>query len=395
MTAPMSIGPVSRGVTSRAALLALIVGHVAGMIDLAALPIWVNTLIEGYGYRPALAGLMPTLFLLGVVLASLVTSRNFGRLPRRLLTPAGYAVAGLALLAISMTDRAAAHLALHLAGGLATGCALSLVHGTLGRGANPHRAFACAGVGFGVFSMLFLGAVPQLVLTFGPAAFFRVAAGIMGLAALVTALWMPAETLHESLLRAPARGPFPRQVRLAIAGIMGMALVQGMVFSFLVQAGLAHGFGRGRVEAVLIALGIVNLVPPILAALLQKRLRAMTVAPLGPLLQGGFALAIMGAPGFAVFAVPAVFFAAVLIFTHTFVFGFLAEQDPSGRAVALTPAMLMTGSAAAPFLGGAMVEAWGLAAIGGLGLVVGLLCATLFWLARRDAAGQALVHPAL
>ncbi|MCO6188434.1 hypothetical protein [Rhizobium sp. L1K21] len=49
----------------------------AGMIDLAALPLWVNTLIDGYGDRPAMGGALPTAFLIGAVIASLTLARAF------------------------------------------------------------------------------------------------------------------------------------------------------------------------------------------------------------------------------------------------------------------------------------------------------------------------------
>ena len=56
--------------------------------------------------------------------------------------------------------------------------------------------------------------------------------------------------------------------------------------------------------------------------------------------------------------------AFTIIFTHTFAFGLIARQDPSGRATAGTPAMLMVGSAVAPLVGWyAGVEAIGYAAI--------------------------------
>ncbi|HET6827340.1 MAG TPA: MFS transporter, partial [Ramlibacter sp.] len=38
--------------------------------------------------------------------------------------------------------------------------------------------------------------------------------------------------------------------------------------------------------------------------------------------------------------------------------------DPSGRAVSATPAMVMTGAALGPVLGGTLVNAWGYPALG-------------------------------
>jgi len=48
-----------------------------------------------------------------------------------------------------------------------------------------------------------------------------------------------------------------------------------------------------------------------------------------------------------------------MIFTHTFAFGLLAKLEPSGRALAATPAMMMTGAAVGPVLGGTLAKAFG------------------------------------
>jgi predicted MFS family arabinose efflux permease len=374
--------------TSRWSALALITGHVAGMIDLAALPIWVDTLVKGYDYGPAMAGALPTVFLTGAVLASIALSRGVARGTGRILAPLGFWIACAAFFAIPHVSGFGPHLALHLVGGVAAGSALSKIHGAMGVSAHPHRIFAYAGIGFGLFSLVFLGGAPQLVHAIGPQGFFYATGGAMLIAALANTLWMPKET--ETLEASKPRQPLPRAVRLAIVGIMGMALVQAMVFSFLVQAGGSKGFSSGYIELTLIALGVVNLFPPALAAVLETRLTALTVARAGALVQGVFALSIMTSSIFAAFAAPAIVFAAVMIFTHTFVFGFIAKHEPTGRAVATTPAMLMTGSAAAPFIGGGLVEAFGYPAIGVAGLGVALISACFFVLADRAKIGLAI-----
>jgi predicted MFS family arabinose efflux permease len=53
-----------------------------------------------------------------------------------------------------------------------------------------------------------------------------------------------------------------------------------------------------------------------------------------------------------------------MIFTHTFAFGMLARIDRTGRAVAATPAMLMTGAAIGPVLGGTLVKQTGYGSLG-------------------------------
>ncbi len=57
--------------------------------------------------------------------------------------------------------------------------------------------------------------------------------------------------------------------------------------------------------------------------------------------------------------------AFTIIFVHTYAFGLMARLlEPTGRAVAGTPAMLMVGSAIAPFIGGTLVKFFGFTAVG-------------------------------
>ena len=69
---------------------------------------------------------------------------------------------------------------------------------------------------------------------------------------------------------------------------------------------------------------------------------------------------------------------AAVVFIHTFLFGLLARLDPSGRAVAATPAMLMIGSATGPLLGGTLVKLSGYPVLGLVGASVAVLAALCF-----------------
>ena len=61
--------------------LVLMLGHIAGMIDLVALPVWVGTTLIGqYHFSAALAGAMVTAYLIAVVAGSLVFAPRFHRL---------------------------------------------------------------------------------------------------------------------------------------------------------------------------------------------------------------------------------------------------------------------------------------------------------------------------
>ena len=84
----------------------------------------------------------------------------------------------------------------------------------------------------------------------------------------------------------------------------------------------------------------------------------------GPVLQAVLALTLTQTSQFNAYATAAAVFPTVMIFTHTFAFGVLARLDPSGRALAATPAMLMFGAAIGPILGGTLVKAWGYGSLG-------------------------------
>ena len=78
--------------------IALMVAHCAGMVDLVALPVWVGALIAQYGFSPAQAGGLATLFLIGAVVSSLFFAPRFNRIDARLVAAAGFALAACRVL---------------------------------------------------------------------------------------------------------------------------------------------------------------------------------------------------------------------------------------------------------------------------------------------------------
>ena len=347
-------------VDSRRGRVALMVAHCAGMVDLVALSIWVGALIAHYGFDPQQAGGLPTLFLVGAVLASITLAPQVRRLRGRWVAGIGFGISALAFwLAAGVTGYAQLAL-LHLLAGAAAGAALSVTHGTIAQSANPHRLFAIVGMALGVFAVIFLAGTPQLIAALGGAALFQAFAAVMALGAVAAFLAFPSpESQSGSAVQAAKPARLARVVWFGIVGVSCMTLVQAMIFSFLEGAGLRRGFEQAAINGVLIALGLVNLLPAVLAALLQKHLAARKVLLVGPVVQVALAAIIMMSPAFGPYAFAAAFFAAVMIFTHTFAFGLLARLDESGRALTGTPAMLMVGSAVGPFLGGTLVNTFG------------------------------------
>jgi predicted MFS family arabinose efflux permease len=373
--------------TPRGRYAALIVAHVAGMIDLVALPVWVGTLMQHFQFDAQQAGTLVTLYLLFAVACCAFFAPRFDRLKGYVAAPVGFAVAALGFFALSRVSGFGAMAVAHALAGAGTGCGLSFAHGAIGRSGNPHRLFATAHLALALFAVLFFGAAPQIIAHAGGSSLFVVFAALAGSAALITALRFPRSFTDNRSAIPPRdtqsgarRAPLPPGCWTAIAGIVFMAVNQALVFSFVERIGIAHGFGSDKVNGVLIAVGLVNLLPPVLAALLQKRLDARNVAIAGPIAQAILALMISRSTDFAPFAVATSLWVFAMIFTHTFLFGLLARIDRSGRAVAATPAMLMAGSAVGPILGGVLIVHFGFGVIGIAATIVSAL--SLIFLGR-------------
>lgn len=363
-----------------AAMAALVVGHCAGMLDLVALPVWVGALVERYGFSPQESGALATLFLLGAVAASLVLAPRFNQLNQRFVATMGFALSAAAFLITSTQSSFVPLAVLHLIAGLSAGSALSMVHGTMGHSGNPHRLFAAAGMALGLFAIILLAALPQLLIAQGGPVMFEVFGGVMVLAALASAVLFR----NPGQVEEQAKTPFSKATWFTILGISIMTFNQAMVFSFVEVIGKARGFETQLVLGVLIALGFINfLIPAPLATFLQNRVSATRVTQIGPAIQAVLALGVTTATIAPLWAPSAAFFVAIQIFTHTFAFGLLARLDPSGRAVAATPAMLMIGAALGPIAGGVLGENFGFHTLGIAAVLVAVLSITLFTKARN------------
>jgi predicted MFS family arabinose efflux permease len=358
-------------------------GHFAGMIDLVALPVWVGVLVQTYRCDLEHAGMIVSAFLAGAVVASLLTAPRFNRVSRRAFAVGGFALAAGAFGLASRASTFAKLLPLHLLAGLAVGGGLSVIHGTIGRSANPHRLFGLAGSSLGLGGVVFYALVPPAILVHGGHLLFLVLSGLMLVAALACLL-LPDVTRGDAGPRDGAG--LTRATWYAIFGVACMALNQSMIFSMLERIGVMRGFGQDRVNQLLLVCGLVNLVPAILATLLQRRIPADRVALFAPLVQASLALIITLASGYGLYAAAASVYAFVMIFAHTFLFGLIARLDTSGRAVAATPAMMMTGAALGPAMAGIISAQAGFSGLGILTVIIAVMAVTMFVMANRQSA---------
>jgi predicted MFS family arabinose efflux permease len=376
---------MSRPIDGLRSRTALVLGHCAGMIDVVALPVWVGiVLIRHYGLDPQNAGALATAFLGAAVVSSLLIAPRIDRIRGTIATPAGFVVAAAAFFGMALTRNYAVLIMLHVTGGLAVGCALSLTHSAIGASRSPHRLIATGFTVLSVLSVGFLGGVPRAIAAFGGQVAFLVLAGIMLTAAFAALLGFPdrrTPASHDSGPRERAR--LSRGVWFAMVGTSLLTVSHSMMLSFLEPIGLAHGFSSDQVMKVLLGVGLVNMLPGLLAALFERKVSTRAVMVAGPVLQGILGLTLTQSTLFGAYAFASVIFPTVMIFTHTFIFAFLARNDPSTRAVAATPVMAMTGSAIGPILGGTVAHHFGYGSIGWTIIVAAAVSAICFWQAGR------------
>ncbi|WP_417223078.1 MFS transporter [Amphritea sp.] len=382
--------------------IALMMAHCAGMLDLVALPVWIGTLVQYYKLEPQQAGSLATLFLFGAVIASITLAHRLHSFNGRWVAVIGFGLAALCFAGVSQTSEFSLMAILHVAAGLSVGAALSVTHGTIARSINPHRLFAIVSAALGVFSVIFYAAVPSLVAASGGELLFVIFGLVMLLASLVSVIAFPTAdarldedvTLEGQPVKNTVKVKIPKAVWFGIVGISAMGLVQAMTFSFLERVGDANGFTVAAISGVLVTLGIVNLLPAPLAGLLQHRVSARWVLILGPGLQALISFAIMSTQSFMLYAISASLFAGVILFTHTFVFGVLARLDISGRALAATPAMMMTGAGIGPILGGSLVQGFGYQSIGIAAICIAVVSTFCFSRVHSSENTQSVQEPA-
>jgi predicted MFS family arabinose efflux permease len=361
---------------------ALVVGHAAGMLDLVSMPLWVGVLIQFRHMSAPQAGLLITCYMVGVFLTSVSLAPRFNRLPPRLVAIGGFVLGALAFLAIIQLDGFLALVPAHFIAGIGAGSALSMVHGTISRSLRPHRLFAIANFGVAIFSIFFFATVPDLVQT-NPNGLFYVLGGLLVLGALAAAIAFPqppAESAarRSELAESVGTAPFKVAVVLAFIGVALQSTGQSQTYAFLERLGAWRGFAASDIGHMLVVSGFLNLLAPIVAAVLENRVSRIGAIAVGLLIHAVIAVTASNASGFLPYAAAGSLLVFMTIFGHTFMFGTIAHLDPSGRAASSTPAMLTLGASIGPALGGLVVQYAGFAAVGFVSAAVFIASAACF-----------------
>lgn len=354
---------------SWAGRLVLMLGNVAGLLDIVILPLWVGGLIESYKFDPQLAGGLVTLFLFGILVSNALLAFRFYRMPAKAVVSLGLLVPGVAFLCmtqVSGSSSAYVLAALNLVGGLGAGAGLAMISGVIGRSQNPHQLFAFATFGVSAFAVVFFAITPAMMASMGVNAVFINAGVMMLVASLASVLAFPKIPERSGDHEAEPRPGQASSLVLGTCffGIVFFQMANAVTLSFVERIGNFRGFDSAAIGTMLAVGGFVPILAPILAALLEKRLSPVWVVPCGMLFHGFLSLVLFSSSTFLPFAAAYVLVASTVMFTATFAFGLLAKLDPSARMNALMPTMMAAGSAAGPFFGGTVAKYAGFPQVG-------------------------------
>lgn len=361
--------------------IALVVAHCAGLIDMIGLPLWVGILVDVYRFDPQQAGGMVTVFLGGVFLASVLIAPNFHRISGRAAAVPGFAVAAACFWIAASIHKTEVIAMAHGIAGLAVGLALSVTHGTISTGKQPHRLFGIAGTAVGIFGMVFMAVVPKMIGAFGGPALFVVFGGVMAIATLFALAAFPdkASTLDNEWGKSRPREPLPKAIWAGLASWTLISFAFAMTNAFMERAGINHGFSHEQVATSLLIMATVTMFAGVLAVYLEGRVAIRVVLFLLPVIFASMVSLMLSASKLAMYRIGMATIPASMIIMQVFVFGALSRFDRSGRSLAAFPATIMLGTAVGPVIGGTLVKAFGYGALS-MGVVVASLMALLGFL---------------
>jgi predicted MFS family arabinose efflux permease len=358
-----------------------------------------------YKFDPQLAGGIVTAYLVGTLVSNAILSRRFGSLPEKAIAVIGFAVPAIAFVTmtfvpeVTFLSNATALVILHFIGGAGAGAGLVIVHGVIGRSANPHRLFATVNFGVSLWAVLFFATMARFLPSMGVNAVFLICAVMAGVAAIGALIAFPgpgASARPNAATKDQANATVAASsviLALCFIGVVCLQTSEAMTFSFVERIGDFRGFAPDSIKTMLIASSFLPLVAPVLAGLMQSKLPALNVAICGLIFHGLLSATVSNSTGFMPYAIAASMMISTVIFTHCFIFGLLAKLDPSGRTNAATPSMLMIGTAIGPVVGGTVAKFIGYESVGTTACATAFIGAVCFLAVRQKlrAASAAIV----
>ncbi len=364
-------------VRDTAKLLFAVVGASAiGLAGTNALPLLLGALSEGLGLEPDAAGVVGSVELACVALASLSASTRVHRLSRRRLALVGGVLAVLGHLSSAFADQYAMLLAARALAGIGEGLALAAANAASAAAHDPERLFAKVAIVGGLGAAALLAVLPLASGGYGYRGGFGVLAGVC-LASLPLLLWLPRPPgLGPLHFGTRERGHGARAAPVLIAAMV-LAAGEGALWAFTERIGAAIGLSGPAIGGLLAATTAAGLIGAGVATWLGTRAGRVRPLALGLLGLAASTLAVSYASDTGLYAGGLLVWGLSFFFVTPYLLGTAAALDPSGRYVAASSGMTSIGIALGPALGGLVVASASNAALGWLVCACALLALAL------------------
>lgn len=372
-----------------AALLALAMGGFVTILTEALPAGLLLPMAAGLGVSEALVGQLVTVYALGSLAAAIpltAATRSLRRRPLLLAAIVGFAATNTVT---ALTDCYAVMLAARFLAGVSAGLLWSLAAGYAARMVPPHlrgRAIAVAMVGTPLALSLGIPAGTLL----GAAVGWRSAFAMMSVLAAALVVWVLAKVPDF-----PGRAPGPRQgpaavlrlpgVRPVLLATLGFVLAHNLLYTYIAPLAARAGL-EARLDALLFAFGAAAVAGIcIVGVLVDRRLRALTLASTALFALAALALGLRGGAAQVVWAAVALW---GLVFGGVATLFQTASAQAAGEAADVAQSMIVTvwnlAIAGGGLLGGALLESrWGAAALPWAALPLLAIALATAWSARR------------
>jgi len=343
---------------ARARTGAAIAIYTAGGLFWAFLPYFIALQANSIGLSAYRAGLLGSAYLIGFTVASVSAWWWASRFDWRRCV--GLALTGilLCLYALAVSKRFPAVAAACFVLGICMGTLWVIAYRVFATASRPDRIFGLAiAISYSALATITL-LIGRLVIPAG---------GLVGLMSVMAALVI---VLGSGVMLLPAgaasgaksvsgQGESAVPVWAGLAGIFLFGLFFAAIWTFALQIGVAAGFNRDAVGAVLSSNLLVTGIGSVAASAVSSRSgrRAPLLLSYGALALCAAALAVPF--GFATFAIALIGIGLGVGFCMPFQLGAISSLDEGGRFVSLIAGAQGIGSALGPLLGGAAFDAVG------------------------------------
>jgi hypothetical protein len=373
----------------RSALLRISLTNSIGFSASTAVPIWVGSLGDHFGFPSWGAGAVATAQLVCAALLNAATPWLF---PRAHLRKLAFVAAGVALLGngLAWLGSTSVFIAGCLLCGAAFGVLLNVTNRLVAASSAAQRGYAIVQVVEVLFCIGFYLAVPLITERFGILAIFA------ALAALCAAVYpllagvpvgAPSSTQQRS---ARAHRTAPPNTGAAVLGLCAAVLLfagQSSVNASLVSIGAAAGLNVLWVGRV-ISLGLLaSLAGAIFARGLGERIGLLLPLLVGAGVLGGAMLVVTLGGGAVAFIGGAIVLFMGIVFVVPYIYALLAGLDQAGRWASIAPGFVLTGWALGPVIAGVASRGADFTTLGYVALGFIAAAMSLFLGAQRLQAG--------